>query len=47
MEELSPLTGSHHMLDNFRYEGVIFFFGILLVEDAILLIAESDTAKYI
>jgi len=47
MEKLTSLTSYHHMLDNFGYEDIIFFFGVLAVKDAVLLVAESDTAEEI
>jgi hypothetical protein len=44
-EELSPLSVYHHLLDNLRYERLVFFLGILLVEDAVFTIAESYTSE--
>jgi hypothetical protein len=58
MKELSPFRsplrkgvvgdrGILHMTNNLRYLDLIFFFGVLAVENTILFIAKSDTAETI
>gem|GEM_PF-2479079 len=45
MKELTSLTSSHHVLDDFCYLFFIFFLSVLLIEDTVLLITKSDTAE--
>jgi hypothetical protein len=47
MKELSSFSCSYHMSNNLRHLYLIFFFAILLIEDAILFVAESDAAEEI
>ena len=46
-EILSPLSLCYHLIDNFRYSLFIFFFCILFIEDTVLFIFQSYTAKTI
>ena len=44
-KELSPLSICHHLLDYLRNQLFILFLGILLVEDAVGFIMESNATK--
>ena len=46
-EKLSPLTGLSHPFNNPRYQFLIFFLGVLLVEDAVALFDEPHTSETI
>jgi hypothetical protein len=46
-KEFSPFSIRYHLLYDTRDKRFIFFFRILLIEDAVGFIAESDTAKEI
>ena len=41
-EKLSPLTSRDHMCDDLRDKYIVFFFCILLIEDAVGCISKSD-----
>jgi hypothetical protein len=45
MEKFSPLPCGLHMGDYFGYKGFIFFFSVLLIENAIRFILESDASE--
>jgi len=45
MEKFSSLTRLLHMSDDFCYLNFVFFFGVLFVEDAIILADKIYTAK--
>lgn len=44
-EKFSPLARLFHMFDNARNESFVFFLGILLVENAVFLVAETNAAE--
>ena len=44
-EEFSPFSGFHHVFYDSRNEYFIFFFRILFIQDAVLLVAESDAEE--
>ncbi|EKD29881.1 MAG: hypothetical protein ACD_78C00228G0001 [uncultured bacterium (gcode 4)] len=46
-EKFSPFSPLAHMLDDFRHECFILFFGVLFIQNAIGFIAETDAAKQV
>ena len=44
-EKCSPFTDLAHVIDDARDEHLVFFLGILLVENAVLLALEADASK--
>jgi hypothetical protein len=46
-EKFPSFSISFHLFDKLRDQTVVFLFGVLGIEDAILLVAKSDTTKKI
>src|SRR5438045_1430036 len=44
-KKFSPFSRAPHVLDDLRYESLIFFFRILFVENAVTMIVETETAE--
>lgn len=44
-EESSPFTSLFHLLDDLRYQRFVIFLGILLIQNAVLLVLQGETTK--